>query len=85
MFAVADFNSLSAGFSYGQPIHPLQPPFHKIPENFGGDVIRHLYNQEWPVICVGPPPPPWMAGEAMQTVDTGLPPASLPNIPSRLA
>lgn len=57
MFAVADFNSLSAGFSYGQPIHPLQPPFHKIPENIGGDVIRHLYNQEWPVICVGPPSP----------------------------
>lgn len=57
MFAVADFNSLSAGFSYGQPIHPLQPPFHKIPENFGGDVIRHLYNQEWPVICVPPRPP----------------------------
>lgn len=20
-------------------------------------MIRHLYNQEWPVICVGPPPP----------------------------
>lgn len=62
MFAVADFNSLSAGFSYGQPIHPLQPPFHKIPENFGGDVIRHLYNQEWPVICVGAPPPPAVDG-----------------------